>query len=465
MAGLYGDLSVMSLADVLIWLGNREQSGVLALRQDNAFKEIEIEAGRVVRCASSLPRERLGQFLLAGGHVTETQLQRAYQAQEETQVLLGRILVMIGLVPEPQVAAVLAEKIRETVLESIRHVRGEFRFDQRPPDRRRPEVDAAVHLVEIHRLAAARAARWEVIHRVIPSVHVGFSVDERAWPVGRPMDALTQRLLLLAKTGLTVEAMLGEVQVPEFAIFDQLASLLELGVIDARSPASVDPQRVPPGHAAPTHEGGPIDPDVDLFGLIDAPPKGADPLVADPPLDEFDRELERALKVARRSQPPPPPAPSGPQAPAGVAPSGLLGPPSPASGPLLSSGPSPASGPLLSSGPAPASGPLGVGGGTGPLGGRRESRPSDAATRGAPSQRPTRTAEQRDVLVAMVPQHALPLEALLSMVQSARERYVLSSIDGARNVGEILQVIPMPADEALDAFESLARTGLIVMGG
>jgi hypothetical protein len=446
VAGLYGDLSVMSLADVLIWLGNREQSGVIALRQDNAFKEIEIEAGRVVRCASSLPRERLGQFLLAGGHVTETQLQRAYQAQEETQVLLGRILVMIGLVPEPQVAAVLAEKIRETVLESIRHVRGEFRFDQRPPDRRRPEVDAAVHLVEIHRLAAARAARWEVIQRVIPSIHVGFSVDERAWPVGRPMDALTQRLLLLAKTGLTVEAMLGEVQVPEFAIFDQLASLLELGVIDARSPASVDPQRVPPGRAATTNEGGPVDLDVDLFGLIDAPPKGADPLVADPPLDEFDRELKRALKVARRSQPPPPPAASGPEAPAGVAPSGLLGPPGPPAPPGPSSG-----------GPPPGGPPSG--------GVRRESGPADAAPRGAPSQRPARTVEQRDVLVAMVPQHALPLEALLSMVQSARERYVLSSIDGARNVGEILQVIPMPADDALDAFESLARTGLIVMGG
>src|SRR5687768_1020263 len=98
MGRLQGDLEVMPVADLTIWLSNRKANGILSVEKSAIKKEFSIEEGMIVRAASNDAREYFGQFLVHFGLLTEDQLERAFDAQRQTKVLLGRILVMIGIV-------------------------------------------------------------------------------------------------------------------------------------------------------------------------------------------------------------------------------------------------------------------------------------------------------------------------------------------------------------------------------
>src|SRR5437773_10353847 len=135
MKGLYGDFSTMPLKDLVVYLANRQATGVLNLEQGPIRKQIVIVDGQIINASSNEPREYLGQFLINLGQITEEQFHRAYETQRETRVFLGRILVMIGAVTEDQVTNAIGLKTRESVLEAFQWEVGTFAFEsEKTPD-------------------------------------------------------------------------------------------------------------------------------------------------------------------------------------------------------------------------------------------------------------------------------------------------------------------------------------------
>ena len=128
MGTIESDISVMPLPDLTVWMANRKVTGTLTVERGPEQQTFELVDGAAVRAASNNPRQYLGQFLLHYELVTEEQLQQAYRTQSDTGVRLGRILVMIGLVPEEQVIQCLRVKIAETLLHTFRWTEGRFRF-------------------------------------------------------------------------------------------------------------------------------------------------------------------------------------------------------------------------------------------------------------------------------------------------------------------------------------------------
>src|SRR5262249_11881316 len=63
MAEIWGDLSLMPVADLVIWFANRGANGVLNVELGNVRKEFTFSNGACVRAASTDPREYFGQFL------------------------------------------------------------------------------------------------------------------------------------------------------------------------------------------------------------------------------------------------------------------------------------------------------------------------------------------------------------------------------------------------------------------
>ncbi|MFO0728412.1 MAG: DUF4388 domain-containing protein [Myxococcota bacterium] len=235
---LQGETSVLSMPDLILWLANREQTGVLVVEHAFIKKELWIEGGRVIRAASNSPREYLGQFLINFGLLTEEQLQRARQTQEETQVMLGRILVMIGTCAEEHVVRTLEHKIMETVLDAIRFNPARFTFESRPVARERPEIEVAVPLIEIHRRGAERAPHWAQIAAAFPTPQVGFRVNEAAIPPLEPLDPIDKRLLMLAKAAMNLEAIFTEMMVVEFELYSRIMRLLHHRALELAPPGA-----------------------------------------------------------------------------------------------------------------------------------------------------------------------------------------------------------------------------------
>lgn len=236
MAEIKGDLVLMPLADLVIWFANRGVDGVLTVESGPVRKDFTLKGGRCTRAASNDPREYLGQFLVHFGLITEDQLQRAFDTQRETKVLLGRILVMIGIVPEEMVVQALQVKISETMLDAFRWKAGRFQFISGLPDDPRPEVEVGVSLADVHREGVHRAGMWEEFNRVF-NLSMYLTVWDKRIPPAASLDTLDGRILALARHGMSIEAITLELHATDYQVAARLYELYRAGAIEPREPS------------------------------------------------------------------------------------------------------------------------------------------------------------------------------------------------------------------------------------
>lgn len=235
MGSIRGDLSVMPLADLVVWLGNREMSGQLRVEQRSCHRSFVLHQGRVIRGATSDPRDYLSQFFLHFQLVPEEQLQKAYATQNETKVRLGRILVMIGLVPEEQVMQMLRIKITETLLAPFRWTQGSFTFVDQVSDWSPPEVEVAIPLLDLVDEGVARDEVWEAYEALFPSPNTRLWVAE---DVARhyPAESAKGRILELGRRQLSLDAIALELHASDYQLARHLVELSQMGAVKPREP-------------------------------------------------------------------------------------------------------------------------------------------------------------------------------------------------------------------------------------
>src|SRR5687767_3206094 len=127
MASISGDISLMPVSDVVIWIANRRLTCSLQARRGTSESSFVVREGMVFQAGSSDPREYLGQHLINFGYISEEQLAKAFDTQQETHVPLGRVLVMVDAITTDQLARVLLFKTRESLLEAMTWIDGTFK--------------------------------------------------------------------------------------------------------------------------------------------------------------------------------------------------------------------------------------------------------------------------------------------------------------------------------------------------
>lgn len=242
MPEINGDVAVMPLADLVVWFGNREASGLLRLEQGGLTKEFALERGMAIRASSNDPREYLGQFLVHFGLLTEDQLQRALATQRETKVLLGRILVMIGIVPEDQLVQALRSKIRESLLDTFQWRRGRFTFASAIPSTEpRPEIPVSVPLLDLHREGMNRATMWEQFEQIFLTKQTILTVHDSKLPFSATPDTLDGRIVSLARHGHTIEAITFELRATAYQVSARIFEMYRAGAIEPRALQDLPP--------------------------------------------------------------------------------------------------------------------------------------------------------------------------------------------------------------------------------
>lgn len=246
MGRLEGDLSVMPLGDLVIWIANRKLSGHLVLEQETIRKEFAIQSGMAKRAASNDAREYFGQFLIHLGLLTGEQLDRAYSTQSQTNVLLGRILVMIGIVPEEQVIQTLRIKIAESLLDAFRWRWGRFSLEDVPAHEPRSLVDVSVPMLHLHREGVARSDMWDHFRRLFPDPSQALEVDEARIPTSATSDTLEGRIVDLARNGLDMESITLELHATDYQVASRLLELHRAGAVrPSQGPSPEDELRLP----------------------------------------------------------------------------------------------------------------------------------------------------------------------------------------------------------------------------
>jgi hypothetical protein len=195
--GLSGNLQTMSAGDLLQWLGLAQKTGTLLIRNLNVEKRIFFDRGKVISSASNDPREYLGQFLMSHGYITERELKKAMEVQDQSRILLGKILVMINAIAESDLLRLMRLKAEEEIYDIFLWTEGDFEF----LDDELPKMELIPLDVEITGLimeGTRRVDEWRRIRELVPS-RANIPVAERAIDLTSVSDV--QRTILQAVNG------------------------------------------------------------------------------------------------------------------------------------------------------------------------------------------------------------------------------------------------------------------------
>jgi DNA-binding response OmpR family regulator len=127
---LAGDISVVSIAEVLQLLDLQRQSGALSMFTKHAEVTLYIQKGRVDFASSRGMRGEflLGRYLVEIGAVTREELSNVLEHRSGNKRLLGELLMQLGMVTEDQVRRALARQTSELLYEAVRWNVGRFAF-------------------------------------------------------------------------------------------------------------------------------------------------------------------------------------------------------------------------------------------------------------------------------------------------------------------------------------------------
>jgi hypothetical protein len=232
MRALMGSLGLMPLHEVVDFLGRRRATGTLVCERGTVRKSCHVVDGVATEASSNDPREYLGQLLINFGHITEEQLAKAFQTQQETRIRLGRVLVMVGAVKQATVRESLALKIRETLLDAMLWDSGAFHFDESPPPGD-DELAARVPLADVAREAEFRSTAWQAFRSAFPTGAAALEVDEVRAPKSLEPGNVNARLLKLAREGRTIDEIALALHATDFHLYQRLYALHTQGVLRA----------------------------------------------------------------------------------------------------------------------------------------------------------------------------------------------------------------------------------------
>ena len=165
--GITGNLKTMQLGELFQWLSLGSKTGTLLIDGHGIEKRIYFQEGRIASTSSSDQREYLGHFLVSNGFITEEELKMAMEVQEESQILLGKILVMINAIAEADLLRLMRKKAEESIYDVFLWTEGSFEFvDGDIPDQKM--VPLSLDVTGIIMEGMRRYDEWQLIRQRVP---------------------------------------------------------------------------------------------------------------------------------------------------------------------------------------------------------------------------------------------------------------------------------------------------------
>jgi hypothetical protein len=225
----------MAFPDLLQWVSQARKTGALSVQHDTLVKRLFLREGVVVSSGSNDPREFLGQVMVSQQLLSESQLKEAFDIQEKTHVMLGRVLVEKQWVPEEVVAQALKRKTEETVYSLFLWAEGDFEFHEG-----NGQADAAISIhLKVEAVLLEGLRRYDLaqkIRRAFP--HKMVVLDRTAVPPPPELmaNAFARRALELVDGKRTLQEICLELHAPEFTVSYFLLSALERGFVIVVAP-------------------------------------------------------------------------------------------------------------------------------------------------------------------------------------------------------------------------------------
>lgn len=240
--GIHGNLSTMSVSDLLQFLAVGRKTGTLAFSHGKVVKGIYFEDGVIVGSSTNDPREYLGQVLIHYGKITEGQLQAAMEAQRTSGGgRLGQILVAQGVLQQADVVEVLEIRTLEIIYDLFLWKEAHFEFrteDPLPADFTRVALDPTRVIME----GIYRADELGRYRSVIPSDRAIMELGA-GWTSSLGIGKETRQLLDFLEKRMSVAEICYNMHASSFSVYAQLFDLVNKGLahVAGELPESPEP--------------------------------------------------------------------------------------------------------------------------------------------------------------------------------------------------------------------------------
>ncbi len=239
---LGGDISVISIAEILQLLDLQRQSGTLSVFTREAEVALTIREGRVDFGSSrGLSDEFLiGRYLVEEGAIKKEQLKQVLENRPGPKRLIGEALIELGFVTEAVVRKALVEQTSELIYEVVRWRTGRFSFTVGGEV---PEATKAALRMETSALVMEgfrRVDEWRLIEG-------SFDFDDVLFPDPVAIERLGEEANLKGEERLVLSAIDGEKTIREivnaatassFEVCKILYQLLNSRLVRRKAPLS-----------------------------------------------------------------------------------------------------------------------------------------------------------------------------------------------------------------------------------
>ena len=228
--GLSGSLATMAFPDLLQWISQARKSGTLSLQHESLVKRLFLAEGVITSSGGNDPREFLGQIMISQQLLTEAQLKEAFDEQEKRHVMLGRVLVQKGWIPEEVAAQALKRKTEETVYSLFLWAEGSFEFHEAAA----PAEDGVPIRLKVEEVLLEGLRRYDLAQKIRRAFPHRMVILERTQvqPSAELMaNAFARKTLELVNGKRTLQDLCLELHAPEFTVSYFLLSALERGFV------------------------------------------------------------------------------------------------------------------------------------------------------------------------------------------------------------------------------------------
>jgi hypothetical protein len=228
MKGIQGNLSTMSVSDLLQFLATSRKSGRLRFDRGKLIKEVYLENGLIIGANSNDPKEYLGQLLIHYGKLDEPQLRAALQVQRESGGRLGEILVSEGVLPEAEVLQILRIRTLDIIYDLFLWEEAHFELydNEKPPDY---FIRIEVQTTKVIMDGIYRIDEWRRYRTLIPSDRALLELGA-GWTSSLNSSKELRQILYFVEKKMSVAEISYNMHAALFHVYGQLYDLVNQGI-------------------------------------------------------------------------------------------------------------------------------------------------------------------------------------------------------------------------------------------
>ncbi|PIV83090.1 MAG: hypothetical protein COW52_10140 [Nitrospirae bacterium CG17_big_fil_post_rev_8_21_14_2_50_50_9] len=174
---IQGSLKIMSLPDVLQWIGLAQKTGSLIFEKDKEKKVLFFRKGAVIGANSNNPKDKVGEILIRMEKITREELDQGLIKQKETGDLIGDILLARGYLTTKDFITALESQATQIIYDLFTWKEGEFIFQERLPAARTIPISIKVDFILMEGMR--RIDEWQRIKEAFPSLDIILALEEQ----------------------------------------------------------------------------------------------------------------------------------------------------------------------------------------------------------------------------------------------------------------------------------------------